>query len=135
MKNNFSITFRIWLRAQGFYLLLNLVALAIPPIFFVSEAYAIIAGIPACVVFAFGYHLVMRYCHFKMVLVAAICGIAAIITFGATLVAAWHFSPGNVWHEWTGNYIFPVAGIGCAIVSTLTFSKTIKADFQPSKNK
>ena len=134
IKRNFSIAFRIWLRAQLFYLLLNLLTLFMPGIFLISEAYAVIFGVPACLFFGGGYHIIIRHCRSKEVLVAAILAIATLITFLATIGAAWQFSHRDFWQEWKNWMLFPVTGILCAMISTITFSREIKANFHLQKS-
>lgn len=116
MKKSFSIAFSIWLRAQALYLLLNLL---IPITWVVAAGLAVLCGIPALLLFWLYLYAVRSVAKNRVQIVVAAFAGGMVITFLATLLAAYFFDSHHTWRAFMDYIIFPAVAMLCAAVSIL----------------
>ena len=127
-----KISLAIWGRALIIYTILNIFTLGAPVVFLISVTYAFTCSIPGLIAFGFMlnglYHIHIK----RPALMPIVLAIAAIITFGCTIIAVYHFTDGrNVWQEYKNNFLFPLAGILSALVSAAISKDRLLRLFYP----
>lgn len=128
--NASTLSLRIWLRAQGIYLLLNLPCLVVPPMFLISELYALSFGIPALLLFCLFLNICARLTRIQQLLFLLTLAGGLAITLAACYGAAAHFlesesSGDTVWEtlwEWR---LFPGAALFSAACSICTWHRSV----------
>jgi hypothetical protein len=130
MKTNFFTAFRIWILAQMIYLIINLMCLplyhSMPWIIFLyAELLGIGLGIPALIAFGLCFHALASNCDSNIACISAIALAGLLITFTATLLAAFLIDGNAIWQIWVQNIAFPLFGIFSAALSMFFNRKRI----------
>jgi hypothetical protein len=118
------VSLSVWLKAQGIYALITLPVILIPPMYMISELYALVCGIPVLILFSSLLLILKKQQFYNLTLIAWV-GIS--VTVACTYAAAWHFADfKNPLKDFIDWIIFPALGCLSAILSILFSQKKLK---------